>query len=453
MSLPSFIQPRNNLACAVALHLILFLGLVYPPDFSASETPENAPPANGAAAQPAKTNSAVEPEAAGTAKSLADLSDPNSQTNSAELKAAAEALIKGKLDLARNLRLSQLAPQAEPVLVALLDGENSEDVQKSALLELSLCAQQENDLSRGLQIYAQFLSRWPSDARAPDVLLRQGQLFRQLGMNSMALAKFYAVMTAALALKNDELEHYQRLVVEAQTEIAETHYQMGKFADAAEYFTRLLKQNSPWLKQSQAQYRLIRCLAELGRHAEAAGQAQDFLTRFPDAEERAEVRFALAHSLKELGRHSEALQQVLVLLREEKTQTTNHPEIWAYWQQRAGNEIANQLYREGDYTRALEVYTSLAQLDNSPSWRIPVEYQIGMTYEHLQQPQLASQTYSNIVSCEISVGTNASPGIESVLKMARWRMDFLSWQINAENATREMAPPHENTAPPAGAKS
>jgi outer membrane protein assembly factor BamD (BamD/ComL family) len=364
-----------------------------------------------------------------------------------------EEVLRARLETARNYRLTRVPAQAEPMLVELLGEGTPEAIQQSALLELSLCGQDQNDLPRANQVYAQFLNRWPSDSRAPEILLRQGQLFRQIGLNSMALAKFYAVMTAALALKNDQLEHYKQLVVKAQTEIAETTYQMGKYADAAEYFSRLLKQNSPSLNRSQVQYRLIHSLSEIGKNDEAVSQAEDFLPRFPNAPERAEVRFVLAHSLKELGRNSDSLRQVLALLREQKEQTAGHPEVWAYWQQRAGNEIANQLYREGDYTRALDVYVSLAQLDRAASWQIPVNYQIGMTYERLQQPQLATQTYSNILSRELTVGTNATPGMKSVFEMARWRIDFIKWQTHAETTVREFAEPQHETAAATAPKS
>jgi len=357
-----------------------------------------------------------------------------------------EEELKNQLEMARNLRITRQAAKAEPIFIELLQDGIPDSIRQSALLELALAAQEQNDLPRAQQIYSQFLSRWSNDSRAPEILLRQGQFFRQMGINSMALTKFYGVMTAALALKNDHLDHYKQLVVQAQTEIAETHYQMGKFADAAEYFARLIKENSPLLNRSQAQYRLLRSLSEIGRHDEAASQAQDFLTRFPDAAERPEVRFTLAHSLKELGRNSESLQQVLSLLQEQKKQSSGNPEIWAYWQQRAGNQIANQLYREGDYTKALDVYLSLAQLDAAPAWQIPVRYQIGMTYERLQQPLMATQTYSNIVSRELEIGTNASPGLKSVFDMARWRINFLNWQSRAETVTRELAQPPRETA-------
>jgi len=60
-----------------------------------------------------------------------------------------------------------------------------------------------------------------------------------------------------------------------------------------------------------------------------------------------EVRFLLAAALKQTGRNADALQQVLLLLQSQQENVGKDPESWAYWQRRAGNEIANQLYREG----------------------------------------------------------------------------------------------------------
>lgn len=349
--------------------------------------------------------------------------------------------LQGQLELARHLRLTRQTAQAGPLLVELLAEDVPEVVQRSALLELAMVAQDENDLPRAQQIYSQFVQKWPADPRVPEVLLRQGLLFRQMGLNQLALAKFYSVMTAALVLKTDHFEYYQRLVLQAQIEIAETHYLSGKFADAAEFYTRLLRQNSPFLNRALAQYRLIRSLAAVGRHDEAASHAYDFLERFPDAPEQPEVRFLLASSLKKLGRNSEALQQVLRLLTEQKARSSERPDLWAYWQRRTGNEIANQLYQEGDYTKALDIYLTLAQLDPSPAWQFPVLYQIGMTYERLLQPELAAQTYQRILDRSGELGTNASPGLQAVVNMAKWRLDFVQWQARSELALRKLLPP------------
>ncbi|HWD93813.1 MAG TPA: hypothetical protein VG938_15845 [Verrucomicrobiae bacterium] len=346
-----------------------------------------------------------------------------------------------RLEEARHMRLMRQPAVAEPMLEALLADGTPETIQQSALLELAAAAQDENDLVRAQQIDAQFVNKWPSDRRIPEIYLQQGQLFRQMGVNSLALAKFYSVMTTALALKSDQLDYYQSLVLKAQMEIAETHYQSGHFAEAADFFSRLLKQENPALNRPEIQFRLIRSLQATANYSETAAQAHDFLARFPDSPNEPEVRFCLAQALKQMGQNNESLQQVLTLLQEQKPQAKDHPEVWSYWQQRTGNEIANQLFREGDYPKALDVYLNLEQLDHSPKWQLPVGYQIGMTYERLLQPQMAMQTYSNIVSREPELGTNASPGLKAILEMAHWRIQFIQWQNHADTVNQALAKP------------
>lgn len=343
-----------------------------------------------------------------------------------------------RLEAARRLRLDRCGTEAAPILVELLGDKSPDSVKKAALLELAAAAQDENNLPRAQQIYGQYMSRWQDDQYVPEILLRQGHLFRKMGLNNLALAKFYAVMTSALVLKHDQLDYYSRLVIHSQTEIAETHYLLEKYTEAAEFFTRLLKQDSPLVKRPDAQYKLIRSYSSIGRYDDAVSQAQDFLSRYPKAPQQPEVRFHLALALKQVGRNNESLAQVLALLREQSAHVKTSPETWAYWQQRTGNLIANQLYREGDYTRALDIYLSLAQLDPSPGWQLPVNYQIGMTYERLWQPQKAIETYNHIVSREKELAATAPPGLKAVVEMARWRIGFVQWQNKAELANHSL---------------
>ncbi len=355
-------------------------------------------------------------------------------------------LLQQKLETARYLRTTRQAQEAEPLLVELLADESPESIRQSALLELAAAAQDENDLARAQQIYAQFLSKWPNDMRVPEILLRQGLIYRQMGLNNLALTKFYGVMTSALVLQNDRLDYYARLVQQSQMEIAETHYALGKYTEAADFFSRLLKQANAQNKSTML-YKLARCHSALGRNAETIADAQDFLIRFPNAPEQPEIRFYLALALKQLGRDNESLQQVLLLMREQRELTKDRPEVWAYWQQRAGNLIGNHLYREGDYTKALEVYLNLAQLDSSPAWKLPVNYQIAMTYERLWQPQKAAETYAEILKHEKELANNAPPSLKAVFEMARWRMNFIDWQNKAEDANRQLHLASETNAP------
>lgn len=374
---------------------------------------------------------------------------PQTTATSPEILARYQKL----LEEARRLRYQRKASEAQSKLVELLGEGSPQEIKQAALLELAMVAQDENNGMRSEQIYAQFLNKWPNDLRVPEILLRQGQIFRQMGLNTLALTKFYAVMTSALVLKNDKLGYYQKVVLQAQIEIAETHYLLGKYSEAADFYGRLLKQNSPALDRPQVQFRLVRSFASVGKHEDVVGQAQDFISRYPDDAEQPEVRFYLAQALKQLGRDGESLQQVLLLLQEQKSRTIEHPEFWSYWQQRAGNEIANQFYRESDYAKALEIYINLAQLNTAPAWKLPVCYQIGMTYERLSQPQKAVEAYQEILAKQTEVGTNATPGLKAVFEMAQWRVKFLQWHDKAEAVNRTLAvPAFTNAVPSAMAK-
>ena len=348
------------------------------------------------------------------------------------------------LSLARFSASTRDFPAAEKNFEKLLGSEVPEEMQHTALFEMALAVQAQNDLSRAQSMLAQYLQRWPGDARTPEIYLHQGQVFRQMGLQNFALSKFYGVMTTALSLKNDQMPYYKRLVLQAQVEIAETHYQMGRFKDAADYYGRLLAQSDPALDRGQIQFRLVRSLSAVHQDEAAARQAKDFLEHHKDSLDEPEVRYYLAQALKGQGRNADALQQVMVFLKLQREQTKDRPEVWSYWQQRVGNEIGNQLYQDGDFIRALEVYLALSKLDGAPAWQLPVRYQVGITYEKLLQPQLAAEAYRTIASAAPQLGTNLSPGLKSVVDMAQWRLNFLQWE---ERADRFKTPPPEKISP------
>ncbi len=341
-----------------------------------------------------------------------------------------------QLEIARRQRLARLYAEATPTFIAIITTNVPESMKRTALLELAIIAQEENELPRAQQIFAHYLTKWPDDPNVPEVMLRQGIIYRHMGLNAMALTKFYAVMTSSLVLKADKIELYQRLVLQAQTEIADTYFQQGKFAESAELFARLLKNNSPLLNKPQVHFNVIRSLSALGRHDEAASQAFSFLDRHKDSPEQPEVRFYLATSLKQLGRNNDSLQQVMLLLQSQQEKAAANPTTWAYWQQKTGNEIANQLYKEGDYLRALQLYYGLAALSTNVDWQLPVMYQLGLTFERLEQPAKALQQYSAILRRDPEVSTNAAPSLRAIIDMARWRQEYLAWQTNTETTTR-----------------
>ncbi|MEY4916449.1 MAG: outer membrane protein assembly factor BamD [Verrucomicrobiota bacterium] len=425
---------RRLCAAACALGLVLF------PAFVRAEG--HAPDAHAATAESHGATPHAVPEADGSAL-LPEVSA--AATNSAAEKKMER--FNFALATARFAANTRDYRQAEKYFLLLLAEDVPDELQKTALFELGSAVQVQNDLTRAQTIFTQYQQRWAGDARTPEVCLHQGQIFRAMGMNQMALAKFYSVMTAALTIKDDQIAYYKRLVLQSQVEIAETHYLMGKYSEAAEYYSRLLKQEDPALDRAQIQFRLIRSLVALKQFDSAAVQAQDFLSRNTDSTEGAEVRYHLAQALKGLNRNAEAMQQVLIFLKEEREKTKDHPEVWTYWQQRVGNEIGNALYQEGDYVKALQVYVTLVQLDETPAWRLPVNYQVGITYEKLLQPANAIESYRTITNSAALLGTNRTPALKAVADMAQWRLDFLQWQSRAEDFNRRPSAAETNSSP------
>lgn len=359
-----------------------------------------------------------------------------------------------RLDSASQLRQRKEFPQAVINLIALLESYAPEEIKRPALLELGLAAQQSGQLLRAQQVLAQYVVRYPADPQVPEVILRQGLLHRELGAHTLALAKFYAVLSSALTLKLDRFPYYQRLVLQAQIEIADTFYLQGKFSEAAEYLARLLRLETAELDKAKIQFKLIRALHSQGRHDEVIGQGNDYLKRNADSPDVPELRFLLARSFKTLGRTRESLREVMLLMESQlaAAQQTNALAL-AYWQQRAGNDIANQLYQEGDLLGALQVYQGLAQLDRSPQWQLPAWYQIGLIFERLKQPAKAAESFTQILAREKELDASASPALKTVVEMAKWRKDNLQWQSRAEAAIPPPPPPPITNAPPKAAKS
>jgi tetratricopeptide (TPR) repeat protein len=299
--------------------------------------------------------------------------------------------------------------------------------------------QEQREPSKAQQLFSEYVRRYPGDASVPEVLLRQAYLYRDLGVPVLALSKFYAVISTCLSLQLDQVEYYQNLVLRAQAEIAETYFLDGKFTEAADYFSRLLRLDTSELNRAEALYKLLRCYGALQKDNEAVATARIFVEKYPDSPDGAEARFLLVTALKRLGRTDDAVREIGELLQAQHRSAKADPKQWLYWQQRAGNEIANQLYREGDFINALQLYELLAQLNRTPEWQIPVWYQIGLVLEQLKQPEKASAIYDRVLARHKEATEKApNPSLKQISEMAAWRKKNLDWETSARAANREL---------------
>ncbi len=347
------------------------------------------------------------------------------------------------LEIARGLRARQEVAQAKTNLVELVTGDHPADVKRSALLELAPLAQDENDLVRAQQVFSQFLAKYPEDPNVPEVLLRQGLLFRQMGAYTSALSKFYAVMSKSLNIDSahdaDHLEYYQHLVLQAKTEIADTYYEQGRFADAADYFLRLLKLDDTALNRNAIRVKLVRSLAHTDRTQDLINHAQIVLRDAPDTGSAPEIRYELAKAYRQAGRNDDALAQVFVLLQQQEAASAASPSEWDYWRLRVGNDLANQLYAAGDYLGSLQIYQRIAELNLSPAWQVPAWYQVGLAFERLQQPAKAAESFTKVETAGKSLmKAELTENLKTIVEMAAWRRQHLDWNGKTEATRKEL---------------
>lgn len=358
--------------------------------------------------------------------------------------------LQRRLELARTLRVEKDFAGAERNLMDILRELAAVEFHRPALLELAYVAQDARENTKAQHLYSEYVRKYAQDPTLPEVILRQGRLYRDMGAPDLAVSKFYAVMSTALNLKLGEMEYYQSLVLHAQTEIAETRYQQGNFAEAEDFLRRLLKLETPNLNRALIQSKLVRSLSAQQKKPETISEARRFLETYPNSSDVAEVRYLLADALKKSGQNREAMKEVLILLESEEKLASVVPNSWEQWKQRAGNDIANQMYQEGDFVNALSVYGSLAQLNGSPEWQLSVWYQMGLIYERMKQPERAIEMYDKIGRQTVNKTPAETPrSLTSVLEMAQWRRDHLRWLTNAELVSLQLKlPPIDNPVPP-----
>ena len=342
-------------------------------------------------------------------------------------------IFQAQLAVAKKLRTGKDTELAAKILTDLLKTNAPVELKRPVFFELALVAQDADQLAKAEQIFAQYLQVYPDDPSTPEVLLRQGLIYRQMGVNTLAISKFYAVMSTSLKLKLDNLDYYKKLVLQAQIEIADTYYLEAKYNEAADYFVRLLKNPPPDLDQALIEYKLIRSLSGQTNYAETIARGQVFIDTHPASQDVPEVRFLLASAMKKLDRNQDALKQVLLLLQSQRENVQKNPDVWSYWQRKAGTEIAAQLFKEGDYMDALEINLNLADLDKSADWQLPVWYQTALVYEQLQQWPKAMDYYQQIVDRQKDLkNATASPSLLSLFEMAKWRKDYIAWLEKAK---------------------
>ena len=340
---------------------------------------------------------------------------------------ALDAVARGNVELAETFYQHLLSIQAPFAL------------KEAALRQMADLYEKRHDVAKAITVLEAIREMAPDDTSMPELLLRLGGLYRDAGAYQSALSRYYSVLNSALKISQPTLQHYRDWTEQAQFEIAETHFAAGEYAQANKFFSRLGKLDLKHEDKARALFRSSYCLYLLDDKAGAEAAARQFLQEFSDTKYTPECHYLLARTLKGLNRPQEAADEVLALLHAEKGAEGKDPKMWAYWQEKAGNQIANDFYLHGDFSRALSIYQALAKLNNSPDWLWPVIYQMGLCFEELKLPDRANEAYKFITD-ESKKGKNSTPteSLTQVVKMATWRSGQLAWQQQTEQRLQEL---------------
>ena len=422
-------------------------------------TPESGPPrpsieSAAAAAATAASAAAAEPAPAGESKkksrfggddALGDAAKKKGkgkskepvvkltpeQQKAAEIKAfcdkARDAIKRGEEEVARGLLESLVAvdlPSAE---------------KKIALTEVAAVYEEKGDLTKTIAILEKLTNVLDSDIEVPVWLLKLGQLYREAGAYQMAISRYYGVIQLAMKVGSSDFQRFQAISRQAQREIANTYFIKGDFDQAQKFYNMALRSDLPKEERAVALFRAAHCTFMRGDMNGAINGLERFLKDFSRHASAAEARYMLATAYKTEGRPQDAYDSVIDLLRDAKSKSEEDPKAWAFWQKKAGNEFANDYYQRGEFVNAVTIYQALAAIEESPEWRWPVVYQMGLCFERLRIEPRASECYKYIVD------ENKRPefrwrkmpqSVANLVQMASWRVEQLEWDGVANGKLR-----------------
>lgn len=338
--------------------------------------------------------------------------------------------------LARQAAEQNKWPLTEHFLERMVDLPATDEEKKEALIEIAKTYELHENFPKAIAMYERISTLFSVAQDQPVRLLELGRLYRKLGANELAIARFYNVLNSSLTLSNRRLESSRAVALQAQAEIADTHFLLGDYPQARRYYELLSRLDLPQNERARVAFRFAHTLYLLGEVALAGAATQQFLEDYPDDPSAPECRYLLAMSLRALKKPAEAYQQILALVKEQDARKSKAPDKWLYWQKKAGNEFANDLYQRGEHLNALTIYQSLATLSDSPDWQWPVVYQMGLCFEKLRVDRRAAEAYKYIIDESKKPERKLAElpdSVRGLVEMAQWRGEQLLWKTGTES--------------------
>jgi len=173
-------------------------------------------------------------------------------------------------------------------------------------------------------------------------------------------------------------------------------------------------------------------------------------TLYPTSPYVPETHYLLALSYEQLNQNEESVAQLLSLLREatfnpklimaeeeaknlrdrDLDRISKMKSVWAFWKKKTGNYLANNFFESGEFFNAYRIYTALLPVDDTPTWKVPLLYQVALCEEKLGNFVQATETYISIEELfDNNEGARSELATSKYLKfvygMSKWRREQL----------------------------
>jgi TolA-binding protein len=188
----------------------------------------------------------------------------------------------------------------------------------------------------------------------------------------------------------------ERLDIETERMIAESHFQVSFFSTAARLIERLMKNDGDLKKDDRLVCRLGECYFELGQTARADDIMQRFLQQFPKSRLRGEALAMIGEARLKAGDHDGAQENFELSLKEQPWEKVG--EVYYF--------LGSVHWLQGRQTSALDAYrNSLAAGKNDKrgapagSWEEEVRFGIGELLYELGRNLEALGAYASAVAC------------------------------------------------------
>ncbi len=306
----------------------------------------------------------------------------------------------------------------------LNNGSISNAEQKEVFIEMAdLYEKQKNEI-KTIAVYETFLELYPDDEMNPRVHMKVGDLYRDIGAFKFASEHYYKILNLALKSRKGAIEEYREISLQAQLKLAETEAERGNFESAERFYQRLAKLDLPADEHAKVLFQRGYLETKIGSPGKAIPALKEFIETYPRDSRVPEAHYLISDSYRKMNQSEKAVQEIFVLLKKNHNLARIDSEEWVHWKRRAGNQIANQFYKQGDYHNALRLYQAITPLSTDPQWQWETVYQIGLCFERLSVYGKAREACQWIVQGgeQAEAVSDLSKNLEQLQNMAKWRL-------------------------------